>query len=361
MPPTSRRLIGVVMLISGLAVAVFVGTVAVTRVTLGRAGPVEVFGLASLVGGLLLTVVGIVLLVGSMRRGWRRWLAVPVGLLALTQVVLPVALGVSVTHRPPSAVCCDTPAAYGMASYREVRVPTGDGLRLAGWYVRSRNGAAIVTLHGSGSSRTATLRQAGLLAAHGYGVLLLDARGHGHSEGPTMPMDWGADLDVPAAVGWLERQPDVQGRIGLLGLSMGAETALSGAAGDPRVAAVVAEGAGIRTMDDYQALPHNAERTLMLPSIWLTMATVNAFTTAPEPMPLAMAMRRLEGRPVLLITGSDREERDANRAYAAAGGPTVQLWELPDTPHTRAASRHPSQYGARVLGLFDAGLLSDPR
>jgi dienelactone hydrolase len=349
---------GLLLLAAGLTIATSFGAIAVTRVALGRHGPAELSGLVVLgVAGLAPIAAGAWRLVRGLRRGWRRWLALPVGLIALVQVVLPVAFGMSLTHRPPSAVCCANPADFGMPGYREVRLPTRDGLVLAGWYVPSRNGAAVATLHGSGGSRTGTLRQARILAQHGYGVLMLDARGHGRSTGSTMPMDWGADPDVPAAVDWLLRQPDVQPeRIGLVGLSMGAETALSGAAADHRVRAVVAEGAGIRTFADYRALPHTTARAAMLPGVWLTMATVDAFTSDPRPQPLTDAMRRLAGRPVLLISGSDREERDANRAYAAAGGRRTRLWELPDTLHTGAATRHPAQYERRVLGFLDQAL-----
>lgn len=49
-----------------------------------------------------------------------------------------------------------------------------DGVRLSAWYVPSRNGAAVVLLPGAGSTRTAVLGQAAVLARHGYGALLTD-------------------------------------------------------------------------------------------------------------------------------------------------------------------------------------------
>ena len=56
-------------------------------------------------------------------------------------------------------------------------------MTLAGWYAPSRNGAAVVLLHGAGSTRSNVLDEAVVLAEHGYGVLMLDARGHGESAG----------------------------------------------------------------------------------------------------------------------------------------------------------------------------------
>ena len=73
-------------------------------------------------------------------------------------------------------------------------------------------------LHGAGETRAATLPQADVLAHHGYGVLLLDARGHGDSGGRGMDAGWYGDDDVRAAVDFLVGRPGVDpGRIAVLG------------------------------------------------------------------------------------------------------------------------------------------------
>ena len=59
---------------------------------------------------------------------------------------------------------------------------------------------------------------------------------------------WGGENDLSAAVTYLSSRPGVDaGRIGVLGLSMGGEIAITGAALDPRLKAIVAEGATART------------------------------------------------------------------------------------------------------------------
>jgi cephalosporin-C deacetylase-like acetyl esterase len=55
---------------------------------------------------------------------------------------------------------------------------TSDGLRPRGWYIPSRNGAAVISFPG----RNGPQRQARMLARHRYGVLLFDRRGEGRSE-----------------------------------------------------------------------------------------------------------------------------------------------------------------------------------
>jgi pimeloyl-ACP methyl ester carboxylesterase len=82
-----------------------------------------------------------------------------------------------------------------------------------------------------------------MLARHGYGVLALDLRGHGESDGRSTSAPWKLDDDIDAAVEWLAARTDVDAtRIGLLGVSLGGEVSLHVAARRRDVRAIVAEG-----------------------------------------------------------------------------------------------------------------------
>ena len=90
-----------------------------------------------------------------------------------------------------------------------------------------------------------------MLADNGYGVLMLDVRGHGGSEGDAMLWGWWGEVDVRAGVDFLSSRADVRpGRIGAVGMSMGGEEAIAAAGTDPRIAGVVAEGASGRGTRD---------------------------------------------------------------------------------------------------------------
>jgi hypothetical protein len=68
-------------------------------------------------------------------------------------------------------------------------------------------------------------------------------------------------------------------------------------------------------------------------------------------------MPHIAPRPVLLIAGGGApEEIPANRLYRDAGGPTVQLWELPDTSHTAGLRTHPAEYERRTTAFLDSAL-----
>jgi len=217
--------------------------------------------------GLVLLAVGLVALGYAVRsawallHGWWRLVLLPAGLVLLP-VLFSTALAVMFTVVPPTTLGAGTPADEGL-DYRDVTFETPDGVTQSGWFVPSSNGSALVVRHGSGSTRTATLDQAGVLGQEGYGLLLVDARGHGLSEGRGMDLGWYGDQDIIGAVDFLAEQPGVDPtRIGLLGLSMGGEEAVGAAAADPRIKAVVAEGVTGRTAADRdQWLPGGAAGT----------------------------------------------------------------------------------------------------
>jgi pimeloyl-ACP methyl ester carboxylesterase len=222
---------------------------------------------------------------------------------------------------------------------------------LAGWWVPSRNGAAVIALAGSGSTKDDVLTHAGLLIEHGYGVLLYDARGHGSSEGRSMEYGWNTAPDVSTAVDFVLAQSSVTRGVSVLGLSMGGETAITAAAADPRIRSVIAEGVTDRTFADGQALGVDP---IALATSWETFALVDLLVPQGPPIPLVDAFRRVVV-PVFLIEGAGAREQAAGEAYLAAGS-KVTLWSLPDTPHIAAIRVHPARYEQRLIWFLDAAM-----
>jgi uncharacterized protein len=81
-----------------------------------------------------------------------------------------------------------------------VELVTSDGLRLSGWTIPSRNGAAVILQHGYGGNSGQMLPVALMLTRHGYGVLLFDFRGHGASEGDFVSFGLNEVRDTEAAI-----------------------------------------------------------------------------------------------------------------------------------------------------------------
>jgi pimeloyl-ACP methyl ester carboxylesterase len=217
----------------------------------------------------------------------------------------------------------------------------------------------VVLLHGAGETRAATLPQAEVLAAHGYGVLMVDARGHGDSGGRGMDLGWHGDADVRAALDFLDGRDGVDpDRIGVLGLSMGGEEAIGAAAADPRVRAVVAEGATGRTAADKDAwLPGGVSGALQRGLDRVSYAVVDLLTAGSPPTSLRDAVAEASGTPFLLITaGTMPDEEDAAAVLRDAAPDRVQVWTVPGATHTHALSAEPAEWEQRVTGFLDAAL-----
>ena len=298
-------------------------------------------------------VAGLVVVARVRRRVRRRplgWLVAVAAVVAFAWfVAVPVGFGVYLTHLPSR----DSIRAADLGAPKQDVVLRGaDDVRLRGWYVRSRNGAAVIAMHGTGSSRHGVVRHARTLARQGYGVLAVDLRGHGASDGRSTSAPWKLDDDIDHAVDWLAARPDVdRAKIGLLGVSMGGEVALRVAARRRDVRATVAEGAMGGARDAQLAgasLPVLAQLTgLTLVSTLLTGESSEADVDL---------VQRIAPRPLLLISSGRAIEADANRVYQRRGGATTQHWNLPNAPHGQAHKTAPSEYERRVIAFLDDAL-----
>jgi hypothetical protein len=325
--------------------------------TVGPSGD-DFTGLLTIPAGLLLLGLGAVTLWRTRRieghRAWRyprRVLLGAAGVVAVYAILLPIGLAYVTTHVGRAVV----PANRLGVAYENVKFTTSDGLELQGWYVPSKNGAAVIAFPG----RKGPQNQTRMLARHGYGVLLFDRRGEGKSQGEPNSWGWGGTKDIKAAVAFLQRRPDVErGRIGGLGLSVGGEMMLEAASDTESLAAVVSEGAGARmfTEEMDQDLPAVEKATLAVPA-WLKETSLAVFANQSPPTNLKDLVPRIAPRAMFLIAAPNAPTgEDLNRGYFKAAGEPKTLWEIPDASHTGGIRARPEEYERRVIAFFDQAL-----
>jgi alpha-beta hydrolase superfamily lysophospholipase len=264
-----------------------------------------------------------------------------------------------------------------------------DGVMLRGWKVSAPrpNGSWVLLFHGVADNRVGVIGQSEFLLRAGYGVVMMDARAHGASEGPMATYGWLERNDTRTIVDALVSDPSVYRakpvtlalsspvnsstsftsftsstsafHLFALGESMGAGIALQSAAADPRIEAVVAEAsfASLREASyDYAGLRWSLllGKTFFAPFSWTlldrgeSLAGFHAAEVSPEKSVAARAF------PVLLIC--DEKDvalpcRHTERIYAAARG-TKQLWVVPGAFHTAALGVQPVEFRRRVLAFF---------
>ncbi len=309
-------------------------------------------GLLAIPAGLVLLAAGVVTLWRSRRLDkplWRRYgrrALIAVGsLVAGMIVVYPLVYSYGLTHLGRAVV----PEPELGADFEEVSFTTDDGLELEGWYVPSRNRAAVIAFPG----RKGTQRPARMLIRHGYGVLLFDRRGEGDSEGDPNALGWNGTRDVRAAIDFLHQRSDVDAhRIGGIGLSVGGEMLLEAAADSDDLKAVVSDGAGIRSVREaslmWSAVP-----------IWAGLTAGTAVFSGHAPPPnLNDVVDRISPRPVFFIYASSGQggEELSQDYYESARQPKL-VWKVPGATHTNGIEARPREYERRIIGFFDKALL----
>ena len=326
--------------------------------TVGPSGD-DYTGLLALLAGVMLVGLGATTLWTSRRtndrrpRRYLRRLALTAFAVVGAYVVLfPFALSYVFTHSARSVV----PQARLGAPYENVSFRTSDGLTLKGWYVPSKNHAAVIAAPGRAGSQ----RPARMLARNGYGVLLFDRRGEGESDGDPNAFGWSADNDIQAALAYLQHRRDVaRDRIGGIGLSVGGETLLQAAAESNGLKAVVADGAGARSIREDLSRSGSGKWGEIPTSLVVTAGTM-LFANQASPPNLRDLVGRIAPRPVLFIYGEHDQPnvRELTPGYYAAAGRPKAIWEVAGAGHTGGIDAQPRQYERRVIAFFDRALLA---
>ena len=346
----------------GLAVAIGAAGAPVSGLLAGHVDPTTISGLMALIAGITLIGVGATTLWTTRHSGgtrWRRYLrrgaqTALAAMLAML-IAMPVGMAYFITNRsatPHASIDLGQP-------HLEIALGTDDGLTLAAAYVPSRNRAAVIVFPGLHGDQTTS--RARLLARHGYGVLVLDPRGYGTSEGDPNLLGWTGEPDLVTAIDYLARRPDVDpDRIGGLGLSVGGELMLQTAAHDQRLQAVVSEGAGSRSLaeDIHMRAP---DVFLGLPFSIVNTVSTAVFSDSTPPPALHDLVDDIAPRPILLIwTRNGNGETYFDPAYYDLAGEPKEIWEVPESSHIDGLATRPAEYERRVTDFFDQALLHQP-
>jgi len=283
-------------------------------------------------------------------------LCVALGLVVLLARVVVMSVRLATHGLHPARLPLDrSPDEVGIERYEDVSFVTADGLTLRGWYVPSENGAAVVLGHGHAANRTQLLPEAGILAQHGYGVLLFDWRAHGESGGDATTLGDRERQDLGAAISFVAARPEVDpGRIGALGFSMGGAAVTLGAARDPRVRAVVIDAAYPTLKEQvaffFRAIPLAGP----IATLW-GQREVGGDLVAAQPVDEICG---ISPRPVLLIYGADDGDvppGSAEAMFAAACEPKA-LWLVEGVGHGDYIEVVPQEYERRLVAFFDEAL-----
>lgn len=285
------------------------------------------------------------------------------GAMALCSAVpaaLYFAIGGYMAYRlshPPRQPLERTPALYGLAFENVTFRSEVDHIALRGWYIDTPGERVILMLHGLGGNRAyeTDMRIARALALHNYDVMMFDFRGHGESGDAPISVGEHEVRDVAGAIRYLKTRR-VQ-KVGVLGMSLGAVTALNAAAEQPEMRALVLDSpfADASALLQVEMPKGSGLPAWFNPGI-LLMGKLLYNIHLDENKPVR-SMARLGTRPVLYIHGSEDDTIPLTQAMmfkqAGAQNPNMEQWIVQGAGHTSTFTFNPAAYEARVLAFFD--------
>lgn len=247
------------------------------------------------------------------------------------------------------------------AELEDDSIMTSDGVVLRGWILRAHrgNGDAVIVLHGLGDNRIGMTGYAQLFLAHGFTVLMPDARAHGVSGGALATYGLIERNDIHQ---WFEflRSKDHPRCIFGMGESMGAAELLQSLDAGTKFCGVVAESSFATFREiayDRMGQPFHlgpwVGRTVLRPVVEIAFLRarwkygLRMWDISPEDTVAATKV------PVLLIHGdvdSNIPVRHSRLIHARNGA--AQIWEVPGADHCGAISVAPREFEERVLAWF---------
>ncbi|MDP3964293.1 MAG: alpha/beta hydrolase [bacterium] len=238
-----------------------------------------------------------------------------------------------------------------------------DALALKGWFVpvaaagSSEPRPTIIVTHGLGLSKAHALDWSYYLHDE-YNLFLFDFRGHGASEGTVTTFGSRETRDVLGAIEYVKSRDDADPtRIGIVGYSMGATTAIMTAQVTADIQAIVADS-------PYASLQQELERLyekygiIKKPMAWLTGLWSRALLQV-NPVDVAPAESvKFTTAPMLLMAPEDNDQRSADSAreiYYNALVDDIELWTV-EGDHLALFASHREEYMRRVTDFLDTHL-----
>lgn len=268
--------------------------------------------------------------------------AATVGAIVLYPIISPPRLGQEV------------PLSSLLGNPSEVSYTGPDGKMRQGWFFPGlRNAPAIILCPGYGSHRGEMLTLVTALQENQYNVFLLDFPGHGYTEGFTT-LGFAEAGELRAALQALVGRDDIDSsRIGVWGTDMGAYAALTAAAGEPRILAVVADSALNTPLD---LLRVQTERSAIggIPMVvpmarWMFLLMNFSYRNEP---PLAARVGQMDKVAKLFISADPPGPAESTRALYDAAAEPRQFLSFVKKGYALMPEAEKREYDNQVAGFF---------
>jgi dienelactone hydrolase len=221
---------------------------------------------------------------------------------------------------------------YFLRGAREVHIPIAPKVRLVANLFAADAATSVILLHRSGETRLECLPIAYRLWQANIGVVLLDRKAHGSSEGETQPLFLNETADLMAVVEWLIEERCVgTAAIGVAGIGDGGISALLLAGAESRIDAVAALEPATSATDYISRRLSSwsgAPRMVVLPHAVLSVRAMTWFSGFGDATTDVRAALATVQTPTFVAAGDDELTlRDARAVSTALRAAKVELFQ----------------------------------
>jgi len=268
-------------------------------------------------------------------------------------------VGWNLTH-PKRKPVTKTPAAYHL-TYQNIHFPSRiDHLQIKGWLIPANHAThkMVIVAHGYKDNRSdlrPVLPLADTLSKTGISVILFDFRAEGDSPGKVVSVGEYEVRDLLGAVDYAHLHDYT--KVGIIGYSMGASTAILAAGKDTAITAVIADSpfANLRRYLSSH-MPHwtNLPNFPFTAEILWEMDVFNGLNVdkvAPNKI-----LKIWKPRPLLLIAGTADSTIPMSNSQLlyneVKSEPNTSLWIVKGARHVGAYEVDPHKYLDKVVSFF---------
>jgi uncharacterized protein len=245
--------------------------------------------------------------------------------------------------------------------------PRSGRLKLSGWFLKGNiTKRVILMIHGKDCCRGHEMNTDTFALAHrflesGFSVLMIDLRGHGHSQSARMTYGVNEANDVLGAIDWLVQQGFQRQHIGLFGASMGGASAIGAISHDllltqKSIGALVTDS----TYADFNAvMTKKFKRLSGLPNLFLPGAVAGAALLTGvrlRNIRPAQSASALCGLPMLVIHSKGDQFVPVEHATSIAKFSGATLWLTEGAHHMASYITDPIAYQSKVVTFYEQHL-----
>jgi uncharacterized protein len=191
------------------------------------------------------------------------------------------------------------------AKVEEIDFTADDNVNISGWWIPSPKASSesptLIVLHSLGGTRQDFLKFNLPIWQQGLNLALIDMRSHGDSGGEYFTYGFHERKDVSELIDFLEQHhKNSVDNIAVMGISAGGAVAISSAAYDKRIQALI-------TISAFADLNKTiAKQVLWLPSFWRNRAIIKAESIAKFKIEETLPIKLIEkvSCPILIVHGT---------------------------------------------------------